>query len=461
MSNLLNTLNVGASGLRVSSARLQVTNHNVTNVATPGFTRRSLSSVASDPVLRQGFAFGEGVEVGAMRRHADRLVMEPLIGAVGDDSRASTLAEELATVETWFSSELPNGPLTAVDRFFDALNALRTDPADPSLRRQVVAEGDRLGQSVRGTAGALETTMDDIYGELEAVVDDVQAKLDEVAKLNALFAAGGDSVGRGDYADRRDQLARELAEDIGTTAQWSPEGQITLMLGGHAVVSGGHARELSVRPAAAGTPEFILAADAGTLDVSGFMSGRAGGLADAYATADAALTDFNTWVDTFATNFNAQHQLGFDRAGLPGGDFFTFTPGTEASTFRVDALMLADPSLFATAGAATAAAGDAGNLIALADLEGQDLFSGGTRTAAEAMGDIYTSVGRQAAQAELDRAGNAVRLDDLNSLRESISGVDLDEEAANLLQWQAAYQAAARVVTATNDMVGVLMDMGR
>jgi flagellar hook-associated protein 1 FlgK len=123
--------------------------------------------------------------------------------------------------------------------------------------------------------------------------------------------------------------------------------------------------------------------------------------------------------------------------------------------------MLADPSLFATAGAATAAAGDAGNLIALADLEGQDLFSGGTRTAAEAMGDIYTSVGRQAAQAELDRAGNAVRLDDLSSLRESISGVDLDEEAANLLQWQAAYQAAARVVTATNDMVGVLMDMGR
>ncbi len=461
MGNLLNTLNVGASGLRVSSARLQVTNHNVSNVSTPGFTRRSLSSLPTDPVQRGKFAFGEGVKVGALRRHAERLVMEPFIGAVGDESRASTLAQELATVETWFSSELPNAPLAGVDRFFDSLNALRTDPADPSLRRQVIAEGDRLAESVRGTAGALESTMEDIYDELEAVVEDIQSKLDEVAQLNKLFRANGDSVGGGDYADRRDQLARELAEDIGTVAQWSPEGEITLLLGGHAVVSGGHAREMSVRPSATGTPEILLAADAGTLDVSSLVSGRAGGLGDAYATAEAALTDFNTWVDTLSTSFNAQHQLGFDRNGLPGGDFFTFTPGTEASTFRVDAAVVADPSLFATAGAATAAAGGAGHLIALAALEQQDLFSSGTRTASEAMGDIYTSVGRQAAQAELDRAGNAVRLDDLTALREAISGVDLDEEAANLLQWQAAYQAAARVVTATNDMVGVLMDMGR
>jgi flagellar hook-associated protein 1 FlgK len=117
--------------------------------------------------------------------------------------------------------------------------------------------------------------------------------------------------------------------------------------------------------------------------------------------------------------------------------------------------------LLAAAGAATAAAGDGTNLASLVDIEAQLLFAAGTQTAPVALGGIYASVGRAVANADLKNQTGLATLDDLVALRDAVSGVDLDEEAADLLGWQASYQAASRVVTTTNQMLGELMEMVR
>jgi len=89
------------------------------------------------------------------------------------------------------------------------------------------------------------------------------------------------------------------------------------------------------------------------------------------------------------------------------------------------------------------------------------LFSAGTETSGEFLSGIYAEVGRRTATAELDQQAAELRLADLAELRDSISGVDLDQEATELMAWQAAYEASARVVSAANQMLSELMEMVR
>ncbi len=462
MSNLLGTLNVGSSGLRTSSSLMNSTSHNVSNVNTEGYTRRSGRVVTNDPVRRAGADFGEGSSLDGFTRHADILIDERLMESIGEEAFARTKHKALYELEAYFSEEVPSGPAASYNEFFDSLTELTTDPSDRTLRESVYAAADRLTESVQRTAAALQDRMNDIYDEIDATVLSIQDKLDAVADLNGRVAEASGNFGAGDYQDQRDQIIRELAESIGVEAQFSGDGQATLFLGGHAVVQGITARQLTLSATAAGAPKLDLSVGSGggTLEVTPFVGGEFGGLVEAHTEATGYLADLDTWVDTFATAFNTQHNGGFDATGAAGGNFFSFTAGAESVTFAVDATLRADPLLFAAAGAATAAAGDADNLDLLLDIEDQALHAGATRTTGEALSDIYAEVGRDIEAAELDHGNYQIELDDIIALRDSVSAVDLDEEATNLLAYQASYQAAARIITATNDMLGVLMAMG-
>jgi flagellar hook-associated protein 1 FlgK len=460
MSNLFNTLNVGRSGLSTSSSLINATSHNVANANTEGFTRRSGRVETNDPVHIRGHDFGEGASLDGFTRHAEVLVDERLMESIGEESQAAAMHQALYELELYFSEDVPNGPSQALDAFFDSLARLTTDPSDRALRETVLEAGDRLSDSVQRTATALSDRLDDIEDQLSATVGSVQLKLDQVAKLNGLITEPGSNLGQGDYQDQRDLLVRELAESVGLEAQFKGNGQVDLLIGGHFVVQGTTARDLTVDTTTAGTVSVDMETGGGTIDVTTLLGGDFGGLLDAHDAAEGYATELDTWVDTFATAFNTQHGAGFDSAGAAGGDFFSFTAGSEAITLAVDATLRADPTLLAVAGAATAAVGDGDNLALMLDVEDQLLHAGGTRSTTEALADIYASVGRDIETAEMDQGVFELELEDLLALRDSVSSVDLDEEAANLMAYQASYQAAARVLTTTNDLLDVLMGVG-
>ena len=117
--------------------------------------------------------------------------------------------------------------------------------------------------------------------------------------------------------------------------------------------------------------------------------------------------------------------------------------------------------MIAAAANITAAAGDGGNLTLLIAEEAALNHGGGTETAQDAMSAIYAAVGRDVVRFQRQQESYEAQLFDLNELRTAISGVDLDEEAANLLQWQAAYEASARVISTTNELLDTLLALGR
>lgn len=458
--SLLNALHTGVTGMRVATTGTAVVGHNVANSTTPGYSKRSVRVQTADPAERYGVGFGQGARTSEVKRIANDLVNRRLALSTGRESEASSRYLALSAVENTFDATSGASLSNLLDDYFDDLNALTADPADRSRRQEMLVSADRLARGFNEAADSLTATGDAIYEELDQATIEVQRKLDEVANLNRLVGSSSTGLGRSDFQDQRDQIIYELAGTIGVTAQFHADGQATLMLQGHAVVSGPNARTLTLTQYPTGLPKVELSTDSGVVDVTTQLGGRFGGLLSASTQADAYLADLNAWVDTFTTEMNTQHALGFDANGAAGGLLFTTTAGAEASTFAVDLAVLADPDLFAAAVAPTAAAGDGGNLAAMIDLEGQQLFSGATRTAGDALADIYARVGRDVSRAQLESDRYGVELSDIEALRESISGVDLDEEASNLMAWQASYEASARVITTTNDLLGVLIGLG-
>lgn len=455
--SLLSTLSMGRTGLRVASTGLSVTGHNVTNATTEGFTKRTLSTGTRDPMLRNGMSLGMGVQSTGVQRSAERMVNEQLVDAVGNESRSGTAYETLSAIETYLDEESSSSVANQLDRFFDDLNELASDPGSFSLRDQAVNSAESFSDSVQKLSSELQDSRDAIFSELEDTMTEIQQKVNQVAVLNAKMADAGGITG-GDYADQAGALVADLAEAVGASAHFDLDGSVTLMLGGHAVVSGAEAREIAVTTDTSGNPKVTLSSDSATINITSMVGGRWGGLMDADDEVAAAQADLETFADTFATDFNTIHTAGLDLGGAAGNDFFTFTAGDAASSLAVDASIVADSSLMALGGATgTGAVGDGENLTDLLALEDTDAFGGGTQTPGEFLSSIYRGIGEAIREFELDSDSYGLEMADLQELRDSISAVDLDEEATELLAWQAAYQASARVITTASDLLNELM----
>jgi len=166
------------------------------------------------------------------------------------------------------------------------------------------------------------------------------------------------------------------------------------------------------------------------------------------------LTKLNQLAATLASATNTQHALGTDLAGNPGGNFFSVTPGNEAATIAVDPLILASPALVAAS--STGAPGDAGNALALADLQQQPLVAGATIDGTYS--SLVTQIGSDSQQAKQNLANASSLVDALQNRRQSVSGVSLDEEMTSLLQFQRGFQASARALNAMDQMIDELIN---
>ncbi len=456
---LLNSLLVGSSGLRAANVGIQTTSHNVANAMTPGYHARSPDQVVSAPLRQGSLSLGQGVSVDSIRRASDAFLAMRQLQTAGDAMTSSTLHTALSQVESHFDEATGTSLREALDGVFDALTEATADPSDRGLRIGVIGATSALASTVHRVATGLEHDMEAFEGVVESSFDDVNDKLQQIADLNATLLAAGGGTAAGDLADQRDLLARELAEEIGITARIDGEGMMTVLIGGHAAVSGMEARELSVVAGSGSPPEVHLAVDSGTVEVTGEQGGRVQGYVKAWELADSYLDDLNTFAEDFADMVNTQHAAGYDPSGTAGGDVFTYDPTGAALSLALDSSLEADPDLLAFASTSPALAGDPGNLQALLELRDSGTI-GGSTTPEEWLSDLATGVGRDTYAAGQAAETQEALLADLDELDQSLHGVDMDQEAANLIAYQTAYQAAAKVIQASDAMLGVLMGLG-
>jgi flagellar hook-associated protein 1 FlgK len=440
MSDLLN---IGSSGLRAYRNALATVSDNVANANTEGYSRRKIVLKESDVssgtsmLYRPQTTFG-GVETGAITRSWDQF-------KAADARLSSTDYGAAASRLTWvqrIETALDDGDagvgarLTAI---FNAGDQLSADPNGDFSRRNFLSSIDLAAGTFRQTADDLAQIADGIESEAIAGVDLVNSDLQTLARLNVQIRKAG--VGTSTYAqvaDERDRLLDEISSKVGINVTVDDVGAVRITLAGNSnmvLLEDARASQLGVQRATDGRIGFLISSSSGA---SGFQpqGGAFAGLQEAGDQLAGRRQQLDGIATDFATALNNWSAQGLDKNGVAGVPLLSVTAG--AASMQA---LVTDPDLV-PAGDSTNA--NFGNLLSLSTVRT-------TSGAEDRWVSMVANHGQAVASAKTNSDVTQARKDIAFQARDAVSGVDLDTEAADLLRYQQAYSACARVIQVARD----------
>lgn len=437
-------LNIAASGVRAARAALDVSSQNIANAATEGYVRRSirLSEVAgAGGYARVGDLSLSGVRVDGLTRNADSFRQAEARRTGSDARRASGELQAYQNVEAALDQSRLYPALTA---FETSLQQLATDPVDPSLRSAVLENARTLTRTFTIAAQGLDTVAAGLQFGATNGTTQVNLLAAQLARVNVQLVRT--QPGTSDQVallDQRDSLLKGLSDYVDVTATFAADQSVEVRIGGAAgpqLVSGNSATSFAMAAAADGTLSFMLGAAAVT-PASGSLAAAAQGLV--------MVRDTHARLDSVASSLivaaNTAQAGGAALDGTAGAPLFS---GTSAATIGL--------ALTSGAGLATAPAGapagsrDPAGLIALRDaLASADI-------AGQANGLLFdvssATQGRKLTSDALSGIAGAARL-----ALDSQAGVNLDEEAVNLVRYQQAFQACGKAIQVASTLFDTLL----
>ena len=454
MSDLFGSLSAVSRSLAAQQTGLAVAGQNIANVNTPGYTRRAVELSASLPI--DSYSAGNGVDIVGIRAERADLLEAQLRHELPAQGRGAAMADSLAQIETALGK--PGASIDAsLTQFYNAFSQLAQDPTSGVARQQAIVQGKSLASAFNDVATRLASAQRDADAQVKSGIDQINTLATQIASLNASMA-GASASGSEALRDKLGVALSSLSQliDIGVVSR--PDGGADVSIGnGRALVIGANTYQVGVTPMAGSGLANLTSA--GTVITTEITGGRVGGLLQVR---DTLLPGYTTRLDQLAngvaTSVNAAHRAGFDLTGAAGGDFFAPPAAVagSAAAMAVAAGVAANANLIAAA--ATATPGDNQNARTISNLR-QVALAGGTTNPVDTWGALVYRVGTDAQSATNERAGRDEIVKQLKTLRDQVSGVSLDEEAANMMKFQRAYEANARYFSAVDASLNVLMHM--
>jgi flagellar hook-associated protein 1 len=466
MSDLLAILTDSSASLSAHRAAAATASHNLQNANTPGFARQRADLAAALPARDLGVGqVGRGVVLTGIHQARDKFLERQMPTAITSRAQSTAEADVLETLNA-LDPASGAGISSSLAGFYSALRAMSQNPGDIGLRVAATSAGRTLAMAFNRTATQIEGSRTAVDAKLQGVLDEANTAAVAVARLNKDIKAARTSGSEpNDLLDARQRHLDLLAELTGATVVPNQNGDVNVVLpGGVALVSGHRSAEFStiadpsndghvavqLRPTD-GTPPARLSTAA--------LAGAAGGL---LAARDGALVAAGDSLDQLAFDLagaiNTTHRAGFDLDGNTNNDFFAPPAAAQgaAAALSVDAALLADPRRLAGAAAANAP-GDATNVNALISTERLALSTGSD--AGQSLARLTAAYGAQASRARATSEQDGAILDHLSGLRESVSGVSIDEELVNLTKSQRAFEAVMKVITTADAMLQTLLSL--
>lgn len=453
--SLFGLLGTTARALDAQRFGLDVVGNNLANVNTAGYTRRVVDFGAVAPVDR--FSAGNGVEVLGVRAQRDRLFNQRLFDELPLAERQSAMVNSLGLAEVSLG-----GPGTSLDGaladFFDAFAALADTPTLATAREQVVTDAQALASSFRGLSDRLTQSEAAADARVRGELDRLNGLTTRLASLNGAISAAP----AGEVLQLRDEqvaITAEIAGILGVQVIELADGAFQVAThSGRPLVIGAEAYALTGSSA---PPSGYATVLSGAVDVTAEM--RTGSLGGYLAVRDQLIPTYRAQLDTIAydvaTAVNAVHATGYDLSTTAGGDFFTplVTVAGAAAALQVSGAIVSDPTRIAAAGIASS--GHNGVARQLADLRDAPLSGG--RTPAGAWTGLVYRVGSDVQQATRELESRREIVHQIETLRDSVSGVSIDEEAALMMRFQRAYEANARFFTVIDEVLQTLLALKR
>ena len=476
MPSGLSGINVALQALLAHQQSIEVIEHNVANANTPGFHRQSAVLQAGIPTSfsnLMGFYAGEmgtGVTVDNIMRYNLQFFDRRYRNEISDAKRWELESGVLQQIEATLGEAGTDGLTAKLDSFWQGWQNLSVDPSSTALKADVLQRSKELAEGIQTRYTKLTQIQIDQNAAFTQSVNDINAKAEQIAQLNVEISHMlGTNQQPNDLMDQRDMLVDQIAELTGSRADEQPNGMVTVSINGHSLVSGAEVHKLV---ATQGTLLTTVAWDNG--DAFSADSGQLKALQDLR---DNVIPQYQASLDKLALNLanevNSLHNPAspatHDPVYAAGMNFFTYslsaTPDPTnpakgaAASLAVNTQM---ENLDNILGASAAYPSDGSIATSIAGLQNQTIANLGNIRFNEYTTQKAAELGLFTRQAESYSNDRSLVVKALEDQRQSLEGVNLDEEAANLVKAQKAFQAATRMVNVMDDLMNrIINGMGR
>ena len=467
MKSATSLLNIGHSGLNAARKRLATSGHNISNANTEGFSRQRAPQETTSPLGYGDIILGTGTKIARVERMHDKYLEKRLGNSITEHLFHKERGHQLAEVEGVLNEIDITGFSSLLNNFFNSFRELSKQPDNQAIKtviREDARQLTRSFQKIKKELNQIQFNMDErIFG----AIDEINLLLRQIAKLNIkitqLEGEGGET---GDLRDQRDLKIRELSQFLELNIYQDNQGQYTVnAVGVGSLVAGGHFQELRGQKSSEssayipGGAEIYFRERPSYAISQRLSSGKLRALLD---TRDIELKFLQKHIDdlafALANSINAIHHRGFAHQqghfeGRTGIDFFTpIADGRSAAeNFKLSNDIEQDVQNIATA-LQENSPGDNRVALAIAELQYSKLLDNGTST----FEDFYLKgVGQVAAKTKTARVNEEQALGIFaqnKALRERVSGVSIDEETADMIRFQHAFDASARVMSVADEM---------
>lgn len=452
-------INIGQSGLNAAQIGQEVTGQNIANANTPGYSVQSVDQTAADPYtladrntqILPGL-IGSGVAVSSIRRASNQFLDTQVRDASSNLQAQTAQSNALKQVDSAFGEPSDTGLNAALTSFFNSFHDVANTPENLGVRSAAVQQGVALANTFHTVQAGLTSAASSVSGQAAADIQSVNADSAQIAALNlSIKSSARSGQSPNDLLDQRGVLLDKLSGLVNITVQNNSDGTVNVSIGSTALVTGTDSSSVSLS----------------SLTASGDLrSGELLGLGKAQAQIAAYQSQLNSAAASVVSQVNAAQADGLDLNGRPGTPFFTATAGNEAATIAVNPDLETNPSHLAAASPpvppATFGAGDGSNAQAVAGLLTRTVTAAGDPLSGQSIQSYYQATVSDAgsrAAAALSSAGTAqASATQFTNQRASETGVSTDNELTNLLKYQRAYQASARVITTADDLIGTIIN---
>lgn len=480
-------LYIGLTGLQAQQAALNVVGHNIANVNTPGYTRQRADLTANQSLVEGQVYFGTGVSLTTVQGIRDRFLDLQIYRETARQTGATERYSGVDAVAPSLGDSGSTGTAAQVQAFFQGFQELSARPEDGALRTNLIGKAQTMISGLQTRYRLLGDQRNNSDQAVASLVGEVNTLTEQIARINERVISEANQGADNDSRDQRKTLTDRLAGLVGINVFEGSKGeyQITLDSGVAVLVSGNSAYKLQTTAGGAAFDNHLKVESVmggAVVDVTaGIQDGQLGAKLDLR---DNILRGFQRQLDELAAGVagkvNQLHYSGFGADGAATSNYFFsgvvanngLPAGISGATsykgmvnaLSVNGAIAGNPSLIAAASVA-GTRGDNANARAMANLQsagatvdtdGDGIGDSGPYS--NFIGSLVNDVGTkaQAYQAQSDTQQNLVAA--LQTQRDRISGVDLDEEAAAMMTLQRGYQASARFLSVINQLTDQLVN---
>ncbi|GIL16698.1 MAG: flagellar hook-associated protein 1 [Oligoflexia bacterium] len=469
MAKIHSMMDIGKRTMMNSQTALQTAGHNIANKTTEGYSRQRVELVQAQPIGEGRLQMGMGARAAMVTRVNNPFLDKQLQKETGTMGFLDGRAEALSRVEQVFNEQMNKGLNQYVSDFFNAFRELSNNPESVTTRTMVKEAAEALTTDFERVHNQLEGVQKEVDMQITHTVEEINKMSKEVASLNEKIAAVEmQGVPANDERDRRETLIKKMMEKVDIKVAEGNTGMVSISTAGNAVlVSGLESMELTARHTH-GTErmQIFYRTSSTTPDFNITDRVKGGTLGGALVVRDQIVPDLKQKVDnmayTIANEVNKVHIHAYDKNGKVGNLFFDRLDGVEdaAKYIVVSDDILNDVTKISTA-AKPNAPGDntAANVISM--LQYKEIMDEGSST----IDDYYNSqvgrIGVMANRANKAKESQANILQQISTIRESVSGVSLDEEATKMIEYQKAFDASARLIRTADEMFDTVLSLKR